>query len=1181
MTDLVAATSALVAATGQIVGTKAEMLAWSVGTAGGGPNGDGRYPFTAADNSTVLVPSPAALLQAGQSSRGIYGTTAKALSKGVTSGTITAAGSGGTTGTYALAFSGGAGSGAVGTFTVAAGKVISIQMMAPGDSYTSAPTLSFAACPGLTGATGVATIAVNVSVGQYFSVPVAGSNDALILYRVDAGPVATEVVRYPSSAVLPELAGRGSPFIAPPTPASGLWPLVSVRFFKKVGSVTLAIPAQITVRDFGRDSLHRFRLRLAGFDGASTYVEQVAESTSLNISVTGYTGVKYLPLYAVTGNTLGVAAGTVVGIARVDFGTGGTFGAYFANNIAWSVGGLYTDTLLPNDADINAANVAIGANLTVDYLQQRAGLFKVLPTETSAAAEQGLLNCLEITMLPAYALTGDVFVSECARDGINRFRFRLATWNSGTSTATEVGKESPGAGGNLSVVGYVGHVWVPIYAATGNPWGVATTTIVGYVRIKFGSGAAFGTYVTAVSFAVGAVHTDRIQMSDTQKAVINGMIEVALKAEAERDDGVFVNTVRNTYIRDLFQWLKVEGTARPEHDYLIGFVETKRYSTGPTAFDRIRFRIKDRISGAYVGEWGVVSALGTQLDVNALPPVIQFTNTGGAAFSGIYALARIDWTKLDLINGPTADTYTLMSEGGIRPENVLSNDRLDDFLDEIDGATVLRIGSGKDYSSVVAAITAQYIPGLSVIYNTYPNTNLWSFSRQLHLKVVDAGYSEKTGGIPMIPFMTIEGRDRDTLLWKAAGDADGPSARVLEFCFSGRLKNLTLRQDNPSDYCVHSDNFNGLSTAAAAGEAIQNFFIRQVCENVRFIAGPNNDGLLWGQGRSSGERNYFKDCEWIGENPNSGRACIYGHNAPGSTEPAIMWVEGNVFNSRMRAAVVMTTGFVNTVRNLVVFKNSIHVGMLSGTGCTIADSASDMPDLARDRVQEDYIGSHAYAHEFGDSKMLVLATTPGQAVTGTAATLLFGSYDQKHGRGEKLILEVSPYRKLGVRLGDCTSVNKTLTIAGQTHTFVNNYTGMTEASILAEVNAVLTTAPISVVRLDKYLVHDLGQKGMARNASGTTIAAKRFCNIRTVGGVDSLQLATAGDQPDCWTIEQQANGADDIVFMLNACEEFSANYIPELTAGGDGVYGIVNGVATPGATPPRISVLNGVAKLVN
>lgn len=62
-----------------------------------------------------------------------------------------------TDGTYALAFSGGTGSGGVGTFTVVNGRVASIAITTPG-SYTVAPTVSFAAGTGGTGAAGTAVL---------------------------------------------------------------------------------------------------------------------------------------------------------------------------------------------------------------------------------------------------------------------------------------------------------------------------------------------------------------------------------------------------------------------------------------------------------------------------------------------------------------------------------------------------------------------------------------------------------------------------------------------------------------------------------------------------------------------------------------------------------------------------------------------------------------------------------------------------------------------------------------------------------------------------------------------------------------------------------------------------------------------------------------------------------------
>lgn len=46
--------------------SQVEFATWLSGTATGGPNGDGLYPFTAPDDTVLLVPSPATVVAMGQ-----------------------------------------------------------------------------------------------------------------------------------------------------------------------------------------------------------------------------------------------------------------------------------------------------------------------------------------------------------------------------------------------------------------------------------------------------------------------------------------------------------------------------------------------------------------------------------------------------------------------------------------------------------------------------------------------------------------------------------------------------------------------------------------------------------------------------------------------------------------------------------------------------------------------------------------------------------------------------------------------------------------------------------------------------------------------------------------------------------------------------------------------------------
>lgn len=150
--------------------------------------------LTATNVASAQAARDAALL-----ARGIFASTADGLSKGVASLTSIVAGTGGADGTFDLAFSGGAGSGAAGRFTVAGGAVVSTSIFIsyPGRGYTSAPTVSFAASAGLTGASATAVIANNSDSGEYFGVVGGPGNTSLIdFYANTAGSAAFQGTIY-------------------------------------------------------------------------------------------------------------------------------------------------------------------------------------------------------------------------------------------------------------------------------------------------------------------------------------------------------------------------------------------------------------------------------------------------------------------------------------------------------------------------------------------------------------------------------------------------------------------------------------------------------------------------------------------------------------------------------------------------------------------------------------------------------------------------------------------------------------------------------------------------------------------------------------------------------------------------------------------------------------------------
>lgn len=141
--------------------------------------------------ATIAKTGAEAARDAALNSRGIFPSTAAAIGFGVATATSIVGGSAGTNGTFDLAFTGGTGSGAAGRFVVSGGALTSIIITAPG-SYTVAPTFSFAASSGLTGASATCVLGRNVDIGEYFSI-VNTAQTGYDFYKVDAGPTATYI----------------------------------------------------------------------------------------------------------------------------------------------------------------------------------------------------------------------------------------------------------------------------------------------------------------------------------------------------------------------------------------------------------------------------------------------------------------------------------------------------------------------------------------------------------------------------------------------------------------------------------------------------------------------------------------------------------------------------------------------------------------------------------------------------------------------------------------------------------------------------------------------------------------------------------------------------------------------------------------------------------------------------
>jgi hypothetical protein len=360
-----------------------------------------------AGNSSIFAAQAA--VSAGQVVSALAASTAypnsatTTVPTGVTGYTSLVAGTGGTAGTYALAFSGGGGTGATGTFTVAAGAVSAITITGPGYGYTSAPTVSFAAATGLTGASATITIGALVASGKFYW---ATSTDGqtLTLYQNASGTAtaASPATTIPTKAALDTtFAGFYAPVSqtlgSPNDPINGTNGASGGYTFIFTDPVKYGVPVvsfKIYARTTGTIKLKRLT------KSGNTYTE--TGNVSFNITTTGlqtltpsltYAAGEYVGFYQSTQmmsiEPTGTAPGTAVAFMSGDLTS-------YANPIASDpnvygcqivVGGsvqvVTSAAFLALQTSVAGVPDAIAA-LKADYTQG-FGVSGTIPTPTSTA----------------------------------------------------------------------------------------------------------------------------------------------------------------------------------------------------------------------------------------------------------------------------------------------------------------------------------------------------------------------------------------------------------------------------------------------------------------------------------------------------------------------------------------------------------------------------------------------------------------------------------------------------------------------------------------------------------------------------------------------------------------------------------------------------------------------------
>lgn len=201
--------------------------------------------------------------------------------------------------------------------------------------------------------------------------------------------------------------------------------------------------------------------------------------------------------------------------------------------------------------------------------------------------------------------------------------------------------------------------------------------------------------------------------------------------------------------------------------------------------------------------------------------------------------------------------------------------------------------------------------------------------------------------------------------------------------------------------------------------------------------------------------------------------------------------------------------------------------------------------------------------------MIVLATTAGASVSGTAAPLIFGAVDEL-GRGDLWVKDAT-VKSLGARLGDCSAVSKSLTIAGQTHTFNTDQTNLSNAVIISAINASISLNPVAEKDIQKEIYPDTGFTRRMLNSTGATIPAGVFV---TRTGARTIALATGDDDVFGWVPRPILNGLSGSVVTA---KRVHTSYLSGASAAGK--FGITNGLVDYANTNRKGFVIDSVATI--
>ncbi|MEG3182123.1 hypothetical protein [Sphingomonas sp. LT1P40] len=720
-------------------------------------------------------------------------------------------------------------------------------------------------------------------------------------------------------------------------------------------------------------------------------------------------------------------------------------------------------------------------------------------------------------------------IREAARDlsGGTQHRYRLRVGSYNGAYTEDVLAESPAAV-NLNAAGKVGKLPVDLYFRAGHPDVVAglipSGTWAGSLPYDFGAGEVHGNYATLkYDYALGGLDPLRV-LPDTT-ALADAVNAVKADAAGRVTSDAFEIDIADPYLKSVVRKIELFCTKRG-HIYRVSFFKT----TAAEFMLIVRDTTEDKIAAV---------AKAAAPNYATIPELLFFDprNVGGniggeiTTATGIYGKLHIDRSKI-VASGATW-SYT-QDQAAIKVANCMTRDEV-----------VSRFWNDRTWQEIITVEPEEVVPGdlrakFEALYaeGAYANqTDLW------------VRWCHRAAPNHRILLWLKPGTHKATNLYGCHNvDIGGPGAdKVTVECENSALvrPNLQLHMshkifgfrcvgnavapvpfittaphNHKAQYGIHRDKNNEFEITDSVGDV--NFWCGFDMQDVEMVGDQQHNFALFGAGGSSGEHSRIRNCRFVTLNATRTAPLAAMHTCSGS-KAAVTFEFDNVYCDAPPgvAGVAVQSVGTNAPKSRLVIRSCPTLKLVSHSAHGIADSYH-FYDLARDRCEWVGIGDYQGAFLSEDDSALVLRTTPGISVAGDAAPILFGTVDAG-GKGSKSVKEADASNAaLGKRLGDCRTINRTLTIGAQTIVFDQLYTNQSNATIVATINAVITANPVSVVNVGKET--QLGFSILARllNNSGATIAATAMC--KTVGR--SATKAIDGDVVDAVAVRDVATGAE-------------------------------------------------------